>query len=109
MNALSAIFRALRAGEELTNAATWKNRQNAASALGALLGAALLLAKTAGLKLDISPDDLAAIVGGIATIGCLLNAAITTATSAKIGLPPIAQPDPPGNQTGDSNLMDPGG
>lgn len=109
MNALSAIFRALRAGEELKNAATWKNRQNAASALVTLLGAALVLAQTAGLKLDISPDDLALIAGGIAAIGGLLNAGITTATSAKIGLPPVVQLDPPGNQTGESNLMDSGG
>lgn len=109
MKSLYALLKALRAGEELTNATTWKNRQNAASALVALLGAALMLAQTAGIKLDMSPDDLAAIAGGIATTGGLLNAYLTTATSAKIGLPSVAQPDPPGNQTGESNIMDAGG
>lgn len=109
MKALSALFRALRAGEELANADTWKNRQNAANAILALLGALLALAQSFGINLDIPPSDLAVVASGIAIVGGLLNAYLTTSTSARIGLPPVNQPDPPGNTPGDTNIMDSGG
>jgi hypothetical protein len=72
----------LRHGEELTHADTWKNRQVAASALLALLGALAPF-----LPFEASQEDLLAVAGGLAALGGLLNAYLVVATSRRVGLP----------------------
>ncbi|KON79411.1 hypothetical protein PA01_12790 [Azoarcus sp. PA01] len=87
MHKLAAAFAALRHGASLADPAVWKRRQNLINALVGLLGAALVL-----YPMDISNDDIAAIVGGIAAVVGLFNAWATTATSTKVGLPPRHPP-----------------
>lgn len=84
MNILDAI-RALRAGNELRNAAAWKNRQNTVNALVGILGVAAAVAQAYGIDLRLS-DDLAA--GLAAGIWAAVNLYFTTATSAKVGVRP---------------------
>lgn len=90
MNKIGALWRALQAGEQLANSATWKNRQIAANAVLALLG----LAAAFMPQLGVSHDDMETIAAGIAVIGGVLNAALTTATSRTVGLSPASGTDP---------------
>ncbi len=86
MRRLAALLRVLRAGEELAHVETWKVRQNAINALFALLGALAVLLPVLGVRLEVSDEDLLAIAGGIAAVGGVLNAWLTTATTRRIGL-----------------------
>lgn len=81
LNTFLLLCRALRAGESLTNAATWKQRQ---LRLNALLPIVSLL--TLVLPVDLMPDDVDAIAIGVGIIGlALINGYLTLATTVKIG------------------------
>jgi hypothetical protein len=76
----------MKAGEELQDSASWKNRQTTTNSLIAIVGLCVTLAGYAGYKIDVSNDDLMAIAGGIAIVLGLCNSALTTATSKRVGL-----------------------
>lgn len=88
---LSSVFVVLRHGSEIADPAIWKNRQAAASALAAILGALAPF-----LPIEVSNEDLLAIAGGIAAVGGLLNAYFVLATSRRVGLPAGGEPPPDG-------------
>ena len=88
MTKLAAALAALRYGSSLTDPAIWKHRQNTLNALIGFLGAAVVF-----LPLEVSSEDLAAIAGGIAVFGGLLNTYLTTATTDKIGVQTPVRPD----------------
>lgn len=94
---LREMIRALHAGEELRNAATWKNTQAITGALTAILGFVALVLPYVGVKIETTPEQLSAIAGGIAAVVGLFNGYTTIAASAKVGLP-----------AGDGNSNDPG-
>ena len=91
---LTDAWRALKAGEELGNAESWKNRQATASAVAAVLGLVVVLLPKIGLKIDISGGDIATIAGGIAVVLGMLNSYLTTATSKRVGLPSKHETEP---------------
>lgn len=102
METIKALFRALRAGEQLADSATWKQRQNAASAILVLLGCIAPFLGRFGIT--VGAEDMAAVAGGIAAVGGLFNAYLTTATSKTVGLPARrGNPDDP--RADPSNLM----
>ena len=101
MNKLTALFSALKAGNELANSSTWKNRQAFVAALVALAGAGLVLARSFGFPLDVSSEDVAAIAGGLASVFGLFNGYLAMATSARVGLSGASEPDAAAG--GDSN------
>lgn len=82
------LIRALNAGEELRNAATWKNTQATTGAITAILGFVALVLPYIGVKIETTPEQLSAIAGGVAAVVGLFNGYTTIATSAKVGLPP---------------------
>lgn len=102
MNKLSAFLAVLRYGSSLTDSATWKVRQNLVNALIGLLGALAVVATLFGVDLNVSTDDLMAIAGGIASIWGLFNNYITTATTDKIGVPPVSNTSDRPEETGPS-------
>lgn len=82
MGKMMAALAALRYGSSLTDPTIWKQRQNRLNAIIGLLGAV-----AAFLPVEMSHEDMLAIAGGVAAVGGLLNAYLTTATSDKVGLP----------------------
>ena len=88
MTRLVAFLAALRYGSSLTDPAIWKQRQNLMNALIGLLGAVVVF-----LPVEVSSEDLTAIAGGIAVLGGLLNAYLTTATTDKLGIKAPVRPD----------------
>lgn len=80
-----AFLRALRSGEELTNAATWKNRQALVTALSALLLAGAEIARACGVAIPFADDQMAAVTGAAAVL--IFNLWATFATSRRVGLP----------------------
>lgn len=88
MTMISELVTVLEKGNELANAETWKNRQMAVGALAALLGAVLAILHALGFGPVVDADTTAAIAGGIVALYGLLNAWLTAATSARVGLPP---------------------
>lgn len=81
LNTFLLLCRALRAGESLTNAATWKQRQ---LRLNALLPIIYLLAHY--LPIDLSADDVDAVATGIGMVGgAAVNIYLTIATTVKVG------------------------
>lgn len=97
LDKIRAAITVLNRGEELSHAATWKNRQNLTNILIALLGAATAFLPT---TIQMSPDDIATIAGSVAVIAGLFNSYITTATTKKIGVS--------GEAEGRSEPTDPG-
>lgn len=90
---LRAAITVLNKGEELTHAAAWKSRQNVANTILALLSALLVFLPD---SIKLSGDDLALLAGAVGVLAGAANNYLTTATSAKVGLPPERgdSPDP---------------
>lgn len=91
MTKIGAIIDVLRYGKMLGDPVTWKNRQNAISALTSVLGSLIALLPLFGLTLEVSNEDILAIAGGVAAIGGVLNIYLTTATTDKIGVLPKSE------------------
>jgi hypothetical protein len=81
---LSDFFSALRKGQELINAETWKNRTILLNALVAFIAAIASIAK--GFGYDI-PVDSEALGGGIVAVVAIVNALMQVVTSKRVGLP----------------------
>ena len=77
---------ALKAGEQLLDPATWKNRQVTANAILVLLLALVNVLKIKGIEVPVSEEMFGAMSEGIAALIGVLNMYFTTATSKKIGL-----------------------
>lgn len=91
---ITEAWKALKAGEELTNAESWKNRQATGSAVAAILGLVVVLLPHIGVKIDLSVEDITAIAGGIAAVLGVCSTFLTTATSKRVGLPSGNKTDP---------------
>ncbi len=88
MNAIqktTSVWKALLAGHELENSATWKNTANAVAAITAFLGALLAVASAWGYQIDISQANLEALAGGVIAALSIFHAVVHLVTSAKVG------------------------
>lgn len=90
------LFRALQAGKELANAATWKKAQLWTSNLTILLGAAVSIAAAAGHPLPLGPEQITTLVSALAVLVGLFNSYVTVASTKKLGVPPGPGADDPG-------------
>ncbi len=108
---MPAFLRALKSGEELANAATWKNRQSLVNAVSALVLAGAEIARGYGYPVPFADDQLTAVAGVIVVL--LFNAWAALATSKRVGLPsgadPVATAGPaaaaPGGVAGDAAAL----
>ncbi len=82
---LPAFLRALKSGEELANAATWKNRQSLVNAVAALALAGAEIARAYGYPVPFADDQITAVAGVVVVL--LFNLWATFATSGRVGLP----------------------
>ena len=78
-----AFIRALKAGEEIANAATWKNRSALVGAATILLVSLLEIAKACGVNVPFAEDQFPVVVG--AGVALLFNLWATFATSRRVG------------------------
>lgn len=85
---LTHLFSVLRAGQELSNSETWKNRSVAINAVTALLMALAGAAKGFGYEIPMDESTAALLAGGVLGVVALYNAFMLVATSARVGLPP---------------------
>ena len=86
IKAIGKAIKALKAGQELSNAAGWKNRQTTANAIAAIISFLVVLAKHYWPDLGITDEDIVSLAGGLAVLLGMFNAYVTTATSRKVGL-----------------------
>ena len=98
---VSAFWRVFRAGEKVANPAAWKAGQMAANDVAALFAAGVALAAAFGVRIDLTPEEMAAIGGGIVAVFGVVNRMLTTATTDKIGAlyDRSAAADGPGNRS----------
>jgi hypothetical protein len=94
---LFGAFKAVGAGKQLANSATWKNVQIATNYLVVVLGAAVPFLPE---KYALSSDQVLSLATGIAVIGGVFNSYLTAATSKSVGLLPV-------NQVADSTPTNP--
>lgn len=87
MRGLMTIIDALKAGHELSNSETWKNRQAATGLVAVVLSALVVVAGWAGFKPDIDGEVVQTAAGGVVALFGLLNAYLSLATSKRVGLP----------------------
>ncbi len=87
---MPAFLRALKSGEELTNAATWKNRQSLVNAVSALALAGVEIARAYGYPVPFADDQITAFAG--VGVVLLFNLWATFSTSKRVGLPSGADP-----------------
>jgi hypothetical protein len=84
---LFKLWNALKAGEELGQAATWKNVQASTNALVLIMGLLFSGLSYFGISIEVQNEQLVDICKGIATVGFLaMNTYLTMATSKKIGV-----------------------
>jgi drug/metabolite transporter (DMT)-like permease len=96
----TAFLTAFRAGKELSNAAVWKNRANAASAIVAFLGAAITIAGGFGYGITLEPEQIQQIAGGVVALVSAVGIVLNTVTSKRVGLP--TKLDPADQDRGDA-------
>lgn len=87
---MPAFLRALKSGEELANAATWKNRQNLVNAVAALALAGAEIARAYGYPVPFADDQITAVAGVVVVL--LFNLWATFATSRRVGVPSVDHP-----------------
>ena len=86
MNTILKLIDAVKAGNELSNSETWKNRQSASALVMAVLAAVVAVAGVFGYRPDIDPADLSALAGGVVSAFGMFNAYLSLATSSRVGL-----------------------
>lgn len=79
------IWKALAAGKEIKNPATWKNAQTTANALASLLATVVTLAKLFGYNIPVTDEQVIVISGAIAALLGVVNGIVTTISSSKVG------------------------
>jgi hypothetical protein len=82
MNKLSAFWQLFKAGQCITDAAKWKNRQITATALAAVLLAGINLLAAFGYAMPVDPETANAIAAGIIAV---VNTVLTVITTDKVG------------------------
>ena len=95
MNKLSAFWQLFKAGQCITDAAKWKNRQITATALAAVLLAVINLLAAFGYAMPVDPETANAIAAGIIAV---VNTVLTIITTDKVGFkenPAEVIPDKP--------------
>lgn len=83
-----AFWDLFQKGKQLSNSATWKNRQTATNALGVVLSAGFIIAGGFGYAVPVDEATLSAAAAGIVALYGVFNSVLTTITSAKVGLSP---------------------
>lgn len=87
---LPDFLKALRAGQELAHAETWKRAQVWTGSLTALLGALAAIARAYDYPVPLDEAQIAALVAGLAVLVGLFQSWATVATTRRVGLPPGA-------------------
>ena len=106
---ISDFWTALRKGQELTHAETWKNRAVAGGAVSSLLFAAVGIARAFGYALEVDDQTLEAAGAGIAALVTLASSVLHVVTSARVGLPAALGGADPGPGQPPGNGQRPGG
>lgn len=83
--AIPALLKAIKAGEELKNAGAWKVGQNLTNTIYLVLVGLVAAAKAFNFDLGLSDDKLLELAGYITGLVGIANVYITTASSKKIG------------------------
>lgn len=84
---IADLLRALRAGEELTHAETWKRAQLWTASLTALLGAAVSISGAIGHPVPLTGEQITTLVSAVAVLVGVFNTYATIATTTRLGLP----------------------
>lgn len=82
------FFQALKAGKELSNAQTWKDAQQLANSLTAVLAAGVGIAAFTGHPIPLTPDQISSLVNGFLVVLGLFNWAATAVSTKRVGLLP---------------------
>lgn len=90
------FFQALRAGKELANAETWKDAQQLANSLTAIMVFAVGGAAFAGVQIPLTPAQITELVNGFLIILGLFNWVATAVSSKRAGLVPARRDVLPG-------------
>lgn len=85
-NKLRALWALFHQGEEIANAATWKNSAIAVNTLTSFFVAIIGIMTAWGYNIDISKENLEKVASGIIGIIGIYNAIMHTISSNKVGL-----------------------
>jgi hypothetical protein len=99
LKSIPAFFQLFKEGNELANAATWKNRTIATNVCVAFFGTLLALAKNFGHDFPIDQETLASLGAGVVAAVAAINAIMHTITSARVGLPSDSSGSPAAGQS----------
>lgn len=85
---VDSFFQALKAGNELASAETWKNAQQLANSVTALLVAIFSIAGSLGFESPVDQTQIGAIAGAAFPIVIIFNWIATAVSSKRSGLFP---------------------
>ena len=80
------LLNALKAGQQLQDPTTWKNRQLTLNAVTVLLTALVGLLRFSGVDVYLSDEALRLLAEVVAGLLGFINILLTTATTKKVGL-----------------------
>ena len=79
----------LQKGQMLSNPATWKSRTVVLNTVAAIMTAGVAGAKALGYDIPLSDEELNQLALGVIVVLGMFNSWTTTATTDKIGIPPV--------------------
>ena len=83
---MKKVLEALEAGKEIDNAEEWKSRAFAAQSVASIVGGAFAVAGICGYHIDATPEQLAAIGGGLVALVGGLSALFSVLTTKRLGI-----------------------
>jgi uncharacterized membrane protein len=86
LRSIPAFLELFKEGKELTDATTWKTRTVATNVVVAFFGTLVVLAKNAGIDLQLDQETLANLGAGIVALVSVFNAVMHLITDKRVGL-----------------------
>ena len=87
--AIQAGLVVLQKGQMLSNPSTWKSRTVVLNTVAAIMTAGVAGAKALGYDIPLSDEELNQLALGVIVVLGMFNSWTTTATTDKIGIPPV--------------------
>lgn len=85
---VDSFFQALKAGNELAYAETWKNAQQLVNAVSSLLAAIVVFAADLGYSIPLNQEQIGTLAGAVLPAVIVFNWIATAVSSKRVGIIP---------------------
>lgn len=85
---VDSFFQALKSGNELASAETWKKYQQLVNAVSSLLASLVVISSEFGYRVPLDQEQIGAIAGAVLPVVIVFNWIATAVSSKRVGIIP---------------------